>query len=320
MLTYVPDARDMKIVSCICDDARLPYSKIGSRTRISKDRVRERLKVLEKDLFVLSYFPLINYETLGYRLFHVYARFNKSLDREGPFFAKMKRHERVVALTRIAGRWDVEIQILARNRIELSQILNILGVRLGRGTRGNMILQAKEMLLYSMRLESFNVRKEIIKASNVLRYKADALDLKILYALSENSRTKITDIAINCDVGEDVVRYRIKNLVRNKVILGFYARTNKHRFGRTSYILGLSLKRVARSNELVSLEKLGNVYYMRSFSGRCNLVINFSARDNDELVNTLDFVKGCFGQDLVGLELLTLLDRYKFLTFPIKTK
>lgn len=314
-MTHIADSRDVKIISCICDNARLPYSKIGKMTRISKDRVRERMKVMEKELFILSYFPLINYGLLGYKLFHVYLRFNRAPNEDGSFFARLKKNDHVVALTRVAGKWDVEIQILGKNRGEISSLLIDLGIK-DYASRGMMILQARDMHLYSMRFENFKLNKEIMKSLKLIRYRADSIDLKILKALSLNAREKVTEIAAFCNVGEDVVRYRIKNLIKHKVILGFYARTNKHRFGLTSYILGLSLSRAPLLHELASLEKLKNVYYARSFSGKCNLVIGFSAKDNMELIGTIDFVKNCFGKNLAGLELLILLDRYKFVCFP----
>src|SRR3989344_3193435 len=127
--SYIPDAKDMKIIKCLCDNARLPYSKIGSQTRISKDRVRERLKNLEKELFILSYTPLINYRALGYRLYHVYLRLNKSLSSKDRFIVRLKNHEKVVALTRIAGKWDLEIQVLGKNKSELSGLLAQLGIK-----------------------------------------------------------------------------------------------------------------------------------------------------------------------------------------------
>ena len=67
--SYILDKRDFKILNAICDNARMSYSKIGKLTYISKDRVRERIKRLENEKFILSYIPLINFRVLGYSIY-----------------------------------------------------------------------------------------------------------------------------------------------------------------------------------------------------------------------------------------------------------
>ncbi len=310
--SYIPDRKDLAILKCICDDARLPYSAIGKKIRVSKDRVRERMKRLEKELFILSYMPLIDYSKLGYKLFHVYARFNTSLDLGGLFIRTLRDNVHVVALTRLAGAWDMEIQILGRSRAHLLSILKDVG--LYRSFVSNrMILEARDVSLFSMRVELFQTNIIVHAPSIPSRINLDTLDFSILSLLSVNAREKIIEIASSCGTSEDVIRYRIKRLLEMKVIRGFYARTNKHRFGLTSYILELSVERLSLE-DAQKLELFQNVYYIRSFKGNRNLLIGFSARDNKELVKTIDYVKDCFGKRLGNFELSLLLDRYKFLS------
>lgn len=309
--SYTPDRRDLAILKCICDDARLPYSAIGKRIHVSKDRVRERMKRLEKELFILSYIPLIDYRALGLKLFHVYVRFNTSLDLGGTFIRTLRDNAHVVALTRLAGAWDMEIQILARSRAELSITLKKLELKQS-FVSSRMVLEARDISLFSMRVELFTLNKEVKNYTTPERMNLDALDRSILALLSSNAREKIIEIASRCNTSEDVVRYRIKRMRETKVIQGFYARTNKHRFGLTSYILELSVDSLALQ-DCRTLETVQNVYYIRSFKGSRNLLIGFSARDNKELVKTIDYVKDVFGKRLGNFELSLLLDRYKFL-------
>lgn len=312
--SYMPDRRDFAILKCICDDARLPYSAIGKRIHVSKDRVRERLKRLEKELFILSYFPLIDYKALGFKLFHVYVRFSKSLDLGGTFIRTLRDNAQVVALTRLAGAWDMEIQLLARSQEELSTTLGTLGLKQS-FVSSKMVLEAREVFLYSMRVELFNLNKEIRESVSGAHVTLDSLDKSILTVLSSNAREKIIDIASRCGTSEDVVRYRIKRLLEMKVIQGFYARTNKHRVMLTSYILELSVDSLTLQ-DCRKLEALQNVYYIRSFRGKRNVIIGFSARDNKGLVKTIDSIKDVFGSKMNTFELSLLLDRYKFLALP----
>lgn len=65
--------------------------------------------------------------------------------------------------------------------------------------------------------------------------KPDIKDQRILSFLDRNARISITQLANKTRLNKDVVRYRINNLEKNKIIAGYYTIINTHRLGYTSY-------------------------------------------------------------------------------------
>src|SRR3989344_1010671 len=95
------DKKDMKILESIADSARLSYSEIGKFTRISKDRVRERINRMKSQKFILSFVPLINYSSFGYHLFNAYVNFRSTITKENSLVNLLKDHPKIISLTKM---------------------------------------------------------------------------------------------------------------------------------------------------------------------------------------------------------------------------
>jgi len=76
-----------------------------------------------------------------------------------------------------------------------------------------------------------NLRSERIIMNKDKVVKLDETDLEILKYLAENSRKQIIDIAISLGISERIVNYKIKQLVKNKVITGFKIAINYEKLG-----------------------------------------------------------------------------------------
>lgn len=314
--SYKPDKRDFKIIEAIADNARFSYSRIGKMTRISKDRVRERLFNLNKEKFILSYFPLIDYTKLGYRLFHVFVRF-RNISSDTFFLKKICRRQSLVTFTRLAGKYDYELQLLAQSQKELKKLLKNLRIN---KKNFQYVLVLSSSVRYHYTMQVYSEKKHLIDyaikiKNSPLKDETTPLDRRILRPLCSDARKSTVSIAAEIGASEDIVRYRIKALIKKGIIRRFFARTNKHRFGLNSYILLLKLD---ESNKIKCKEliKQSNIYYIEGCTGRKDLIINFYAKDNRHLIKTLDIIRKTFKEKLKQSELHILLDRYIFNPFP----
>jgi len=315
---YILDTRDTKIIETICDNARLSYSQIGKLTNISKDSVRERMKNMQDYDVILSFIPFINYRAIGLNLFHVFLKFHPILKNEKKFIEHLKKDHSISSITRVSGEYDLELQILARSKFEIQNKIKDLKKIKSEDIGQVDIVTSKNQSLYSMQTTKdykknyFNINPECEKV------KIDDLDLKILKMLSNNCREKLTEMAVVTKTSEDVLRHRIKSLLRKKVILGFYTRTNKHRLGLSSYILLLKLDK--RALKKLTLADEPNIFYVKECSGNYNAIINFYAKTNSELVKLIDGLRMNFGKYLENMELLILLERHYFSPLPQEFK
>ena len=147
-------------------------------------------------------------------------------------------------------------------------------------------------------------------------YKPDKKDIEILRILAYNARESFVNISNKTKLTPETIRYRLKNLLKSEIISGFYARTNKHRFGLNMYIILLKVNDWLKKKDILRIYKLENVHYVAESLWLWNLVIGFSAKDTKELVNVLNEIRRYFNARLVNLDLHILLERYKFIMMP----
>jgi len=103
----------------------------------------------------------------------------------------------------------------------------------------------------------------------------DLKDKKILEQLDLNSRQSNSQIAKKTGLSKDAVGYRIKNLEKNKVILGYYSLLNIAKLGYMTYKLMFTFQNTTSDIEKEMIEYLKqnrNVGWLVSCDGYYNLM------------------------------------------------
>lgn len=308
---YIPDAKDLRILNVIADNGRFNYSQISRKTKISKDRVRERINRLIKEDFILSFFPLINYEELGYCRFKVYLKFN-NLQFVNSNLKKLSKLRNIFSITKLAGEYDYEIEMIAKNKEEL--ISDLTKIKIYPSKSLDFKIVPFKLFYYSMELDKSPNEKKIYLSQKKINI--DKLDLKILKKLSDDSTQKLTEINSSLNSSEDVIRYRLKNMLKNGLIIKFYSRTNKHRLKLSTYIVLINLK--SYSDKILEfILSMENVYYV-SVGSDNTLIIKFYSKKASHLIETIQSITNKFGKEILDFKTLILLERSYFNPFPNK--
>ena len=72
------DLKEKKILHELDKNARISFSEIAKRIRLSKNSVINRIKELEKEEIILGYNTLININSLGYTTYDIYLKFKNT--------------------------------------------------------------------------------------------------------------------------------------------------------------------------------------------------------------------------------------------------
>lgn len=314
MKKYILQKRDNLILEKICNNARLSYNQIAKATKISKDSVKDRIKKMEKELFILSYFPLINYSKIGLNLFHAYIRLSSSAKANKDLLNKLSKKHNIVSITWIMGKYDLELQLITKNRKEAVKEIkeNIPCIK------ELDILTSEELKFYSMGIGIEKNNYELKETNK--KTELDQLDIQLLNLLAKNARTRIIDLAEEVSLEEHQVRYRIKRLLSEKVILDFYTRTNKHRCGFNSYIMLVKIKNKLPKDKIYEMQKIKNVYYLKNCKGKYQVIIRFYSENNKTLISTILDIRNILEKETINFEIFPLLERHKFLPFSIQEK
>ncbi|MBI4980771.1 Lrp/AsnC family transcriptional regulator [Candidatus Woesearchaeota archaeon] len=137
--------------------------------------------------------------------------------------------------------------------------------------------------------------------------KLDLKDKKILYELDLNSRATLNEIAKKVKLSKQVVDYRLKNLLKNKIIKQFYTVINFSKLGYTQYKLYLKFQNVNLEKEKEIIDcwmNSKNSVWVASCRGRWDLVISVLAKDINDLGEILSNFINKYGIFIMGKDVL----------------
>lgn len=313
MVKYSLDKRDKDILSVLCNEARLSYNQIARLTHISKDRVRSRILKMEKEKYILSYYPLLNYAKLGIPLFNVYCRLKSIKYVSKNNIRPLLKDPHILAITWLMGKFDLELQVMAKNKKEVKKILLKSGFL--KNTQEYRISKPGKPEIYSTtHMRNKNLAESTNKESKIEIL--DKVDLRLINFLCINARQRIIDLAYKLKVDESEVRYRIKRLIKRNIIWGFHAATNRTFVGLTRYLVLIKVKNKLKKEEITSLKRLENIFYLKKCNGSWDYLLRFQAPNDRELITTFHNLKSIFSRNLVDFKIHTILRIEKFNPSP----
>ncbi len=140
--------------------------------------------------------------------------------------------------------------------------------------------------------------------------KLDLKDRKILYQLDINSRQSNSEIAKKVGLSKQVVGFRIKRLVKEKIISFFYSVIDISKLGFTVHKNFLRLQNMDRNkeNELIEfLKNHPNVVWMASCDGKFDLAFGTWAKDMGFLDKTITELNKKFGEYIAERQIATII-------------
>ncbi len=139
----------------------------------------------------------------------------------------------------------------------------------------------------------------------------DEKDRKILEELNKNSRQSESQIAKKVGLSKQVVNYRIQNLIKRKIIKGFYTAVNTGDLGIDSYYLFLQLENISGEKEKALLDKIRKLKYigwMIDGIGRWDVILLVYAKSASEFYLRLKEISNLCKNNLREHMFTTLID------------
>lgn len=246
------DSKDKQILSMLDNNARIPITVLAKKTHLNKDVVRYRINKLEGEKTIVGYYTIIDIHKLGYFTARVYfdlINVDEKLEME--FIKFLDKQWKAGQIFRIDGQYQIGILSWEKSLYDLEKKLRLL-----RSTFGNTIGEYRLSIFtqlhhYSRKYLPFGSKNSIvIKEANL--QERDEIDISILSLLSENARMNSVDIAKKLNLPQRTVFFRIKNLEKNKIILGYRTNINIASLGYENYFLELYANKGQNLKEIES--------------------------------------------------------------------
>ncbi|MBS3158168.1 Lrp/AsnC family transcriptional regulator, partial [Candidatus Woesearchaeota archaeon] len=147
----------------------------------------------------------------------------------------------------------------------------------------------------------------------------DEKDLQLLYFLSNNSTLQLKQLATNLNISSDTIKYRIKKLINQNLILGFLPIINISMLGYHTYGILIQLNHLAFQEKDKILRHLAmhpDVFFCLKTAGQYDITLNVSIRNNLHLYRFINDLKQRFPEQIKTIEMFLVIKDYKIAFLP----
>ena len=238
------DLLDKKIMYELDLNARISASQLAKKLNKSKETVNFRINRLIKNKFIKSFYTVFNTSKLRRYYIKLYIKFkNITLEKEKELFEYVSKQKYVAYLASVEGYYDCIILVMVKNTLDMIKFHDEF-MKLYGG-----YIQEKELVTF-LTTHRFNSRflydgekkKDSYYPIELGSYELDEIDKKILNIISKNSRIPLIDIAKELNIDHKVVKYRLKKLEKDNIILAYVTAPNFDKLNLNFFQIKISLK------------------------------------------------------------------------------
>ena len=117
------DDLDQKIIRCLIQNARMPYSEIGQQVGISRVAVKMRVQALEKKGIIEEYTTIINPQKISGAI-SCYFEIETVPDTLEEVISILKKNDTVTQIYRVTGKSRIHVHAVRPSQEELEQLLH----------------------------------------------------------------------------------------------------------------------------------------------------------------------------------------------------
>lgn len=312
--------KDRRLLAELDKDARLADSTIAKRIGTSKQVIRYRIKRLREQGVIEGFYATIDVGAFGLASYYLFLQFQHlTREQEQALFAQLRDREDVGWLVTGTGRWDAVLLLYARSiaafEQQLSSILLACGTHLHE--HAFTILVGAEHLRYKFLPSTAIPTAQQTTAPRLTAPHPDTL--AILDAIAQDARAPVTALAAKAGLPTHVVRYRLRECVRNGTITGFKPKLDIHAFGLQWHLLLLALHPTTPERMRLFLAACRDhvaVYYVTRTIGTYNLMLDLHVHGIEEFRDTLAFLKERFADIIKTYESVTVFAEHKIDYLP----
>ena len=220
------DALDRKLLFELDNNSRQSISELARKLRQGRDRIDYRLQRLQEQQIIKQCTVTINPYRFGYTLFKTYLKVSKRKEQYEKLIVLLRSHPRVYWIADCDGRWDLIFATFAKSPHEFLEIQNqILSactdivISFTNFTLVNVWMYRKNYLLTQG--ITAQTKEDFLVGGNPHHYNLERFEWELLKLLSKDSRMSIIDLAHALGSTESIVRYRIEELEKSGLIVGY---------------------------------------------------------------------------------------------------
>ncbi len=319
------DKKDQRIIKELFDDARKPYSEIAKKVRLSKEGVAYRIKKLQENALITGFNTVIDVRKIGWEMFLAYIKLDHiDLQKDPHIIETIRNNPHVAWQVRCIGQYDIILKVFAKDHMHINQIMKDLESSLKPYIDSYVIdylIEDNPIPKTFLYPDEKRDDRNYIERGKPRKVPISTIDKEILNILSKNSRTSITDIAKQLDRSRELVKYHLKKLETEKIILKYRPEvwSGVQEQGYNWYFVIFKLEKLTPALEKTIhtfIVRHKNINFFYKTIGTSDLQIEIQTKTTLEFNKILMEIRSLLRNVLKGHDLLMILNEQKFTYFP----
>ncbi|MEK6927709.1 MAG: Lrp/AsnC family transcriptional regulator [Nanoarchaeota archaeon] len=322
-MNYEIDNTDRRIIYELDLNARMPTTKLSKKLRLSREKVNYRINNLVSKGIIRKFVTMINPVKLGYSIYKMFFKFqNLNKEKEKEMISYLIKNNYVYWVALAQGRWDLNLTVFAKDINHFDEILSEFISKYGKYILEQEFNTTLEVGILSKNwiLEKNSTERKIFRfGGRVENIPIDKTDIEILKILANNGRMNSTEIARKINSTERKVIYRMKNLEKIGIILGYTTSLNLDLLDMQFFkaTINLNLLSPEEKRKLIEYCKIiPNLGFFVFCVGSWPFEAEFIVKNNKQFYDIIDEFRQKF-PEIKGFETIIFPKEYKFDWMPL---
>ncbi len=277
--------------------------------------VEYRINKLQEQGVIKNFVALLDAGKLGLTVWNVYLELqNIDSAKEKEIISYLKENNRVWWVGLCNGKWNLIYSILVKDVKEFYSMVVDFNSKFGTYILNQSLAAHVEVEIFS---RGYFMDKPSVgrpwyeKLENI---PIDEIDKKILKELSTNARASTVELAQKLDLTPRVISYRIKELMKSKIISVFRLQTDVSKIGMGFYKIIIDLKNNSKEYEDSLKEycrQLGNVVHYEKKIGPWLLELEMEVKSFEKANQVMKAMKEKYSDYIKRYDILLIYDEPK---------
>jgi len=245
------DKKDINILSILDMNARIPISQLTKKTGISRQVAEYRINKLKKERVIFTTIAVYDQKVAGkniYRvIFQLYTINNEGINK---FTEYLKDNYSVMWFAKIGGGWDLIVNFLAEDTYKFDKLFMQISNEYSKIIQNYIILQY--INIYDLPKRHIYEKENnhyFFHEMGDNKIKLDNKDKEIIKLLGKDCRLSNLEIGKKVGLTGNAIKYRIKQYLDNKLLLGFRALINPEKLGYQNFIVFFIINNLSFDDE-----------------------------------------------------------------------
>ncbi len=315
------DLRDRKILYELDRNCRQSNAQIAKKVGLSKQIVNYRVNKLQKQNIIQKYVAQLNIPKFGFLSYRIMLQLqNVNPEKEKEIVKRIQDNQNIHWFVSCFGKWDLIFAFSSETIMEFNKNLNNLLKSFEHFVKNKEVLLITDLYHFT---RSYLINKKEKDFSHFggepEKVKLDGTDLEIIKILSENARENIVNMAEKANTTIDIIRYRIKKLIDNKIIQSFRAMINREFLDYQYWNILIKTRNLTdeKEKQIISyLKQTQNIVFASKYMDDFTFGFELEVKNIEELNNILMDFRYKFSDVIETYETILFFKEHKVQYLP----